>query len=336
VTPILLDRAVAGELKAADAPGPRRATSAGGAEARPADHRRIIRFRRTVLLTLVALLMGTAVARSAQDPAVAIPRASDGRIVPEAPSAPPTGAGVVADPLGAAAAPPAPAPVATATPSPSATAGPVASSGAVSAGEIEEGATEPSGAPGDVVEAVQQSALGTTHPVALNTAQAPALGRPVRYSVEVEDGITANEKEFADTVRTVLADARGWASADGVGFVPVPPADVQAGAAVDVRITLATPQLTARLCAPLNTTISEVSCWNGGRAVINLFRWARGSTTFGADLAGYRAYLINHEVGHGLGHRHQQCPAPGQPAPIMVQQTKSLEGCTAWPWPTRP
>ena len=36
---------------------------------------------------------------------------------------------------------------------------------------------------------------------------------------------------------------------------------------------------------------------------------------------------------HGLGHGHVQCPRAGARAPIMVQQTKGLDGCAAWPWP---
>lgn len=160
-------------------------------------------------------------------------------------------------------------------------------------------------------------------------------GRVVRYSVEVEGGISIDPVEFSGTVSRILLDARGWQSLDGVRFEPVTPAQLAAGARVDVRVSLTTPATVDALCAPLNTA-GWLSCWNGSRAVINGRRWLDGAATYGSDLVNYRTYLISHEVGHGLGHRHVSCPGAGQPAPVMVQQTITLGGCRPWPWPQRP
>jgi hypothetical protein len=76
-----------------------------------------------------------------------------------------------------------------------------------------------------------------------------------------------------------------------------------------------------------------VSCRNGDLVVINARRWAYGIEAYGDDLAAYRQYVVNHEMGHSIGFGHVGCPGPGEAAPVMLQQTYGLQGCRPNPWP---
>jgi hypothetical protein len=157
-------------------------------------------------------------------------------------------------------------------------------------------------------------------------AKATGRGPIRRYLVEVEEGLPFDGQEFAAEVHRILNDRRGWGQAGRTRFVRVDRGEVT------FRVSLSSPQLTDKRCAPLRT-FGKVSCFARGRAVINAVRWGTGSPTYGRDIAAYREYLVSHEVGHGLGHGHVSCPAPRALAPVMVQQTKSLEGCRPNPWP---
>lgn len=72
---------------------------------------------------------------------------------------------------------------------------------------------------------------------------------------------------------------------------------------------------------------------------INEQRWLRefDDDKSELELPAYRAYVINHEVGHALGkHQHEsKCTSRGK-TPIMMQQTKGTGGCRPWPFPTEP
>jgi hypothetical protein len=153
-------------------------------------------------------------------------------------------------------------------------------------------------------------------------------GAPVRYRVEVETGLVLDPAAFAAVVDATLADPRSW---PGAGDVAVQRVDSDA----DFVVILATPDTTDRLCRPLQTN-GVFSCHSGGRVVLNVNRWETGSTEWPLPLAEYRAYMINHEVGHALGHGHVNCPGAGEVAPVMQQQTKALDGClpNAWPYPS--
>lgn len=151
-------------------------------------------------------------------------------------------------------------------------------------------------------------------------------GRTWTYLVEVEEGIGITAAAFAVEVESILLDPRSWTGGGRVTF------ERRSDGPVDIRVTLATPGTVDEECAPLET-VGRYSCWNGERAMINLDRWLEGSSTYAGDLHGYRRYLINHEVGHGLGRGHVGCPTPGLPAPVMMQQTIRVDGCVPSPWP---
>ncbi|MDP4507034.1 DUF3152 domain-containing protein [Nonomuraea turcica] len=209
-----------------------------------------------------------------------------------------------------AAEPPAPVPVA-----PSARAVPSAAPSSAQARPV------PSAVPDPVPLKVPHAASGRYAVVRGAAPAPPGRGPVIRYLVEVERGLPVGARAFAAQVHRILNDARGWARFQRVDRGPV-----------RVRVALSSPSLTVRQCLPLRTG-GELSCWNGTRSIINARRWAKGVPQYGRDLAAYRAYLINHEVGHALGHHHESCPGPGRLAPVMVQQSKSLGRCRPNPWP---
>ncbi|TPG16376.1 DUF3152 domain-containing protein [Pedococcus bigeumensis] len=181
--------------------------------------------------------------------------------------------------------------------------------------------------------AVPQNGTGKITIISVPQAAVATSGRTVKYTVEIEGGLDVDPTEVGSTIQSVLLDPKGWQKVDGVRFVNVTPQQAAKGAHVDVRVTLASPGLTDKLCAPMRT-LSQVSCWNGERSVLNFRRWALGDDSYGTDVARYRIYQVNHEVGHGLGHQHRTCPAKGKRAPVMVQQTLDLGGCKSWPYPS--
>ncbi len=151
-------------------------------------------------------------------------------------------------------------------------------------------------------------------------------GEAAPYVVEVEGGLGVDPGAFAREVEQVLGDPRSWGAGGRRALQRVDGGDVA------FRVALTSPATTDRLCAPLDTN-GYFSCGTGGRAVLNAARWLTGASAYPGPLPAYRQYLVNHEVGHLFGRGHESCPGAGQPAPVMMQQTKGLQGCSAVSWP---
>ncbi|MFD6564619.1 DUF3152 domain-containing protein [Micromonospora profundi] len=150
-----------------------------------------------------------------------------------------------------------------------------------------------------------------------------------RYRVVVERGTGQDAAAFAARVDAVLTDPRSWIASGELRIQRV----ADAGAA-DFTIYLATPVTSERMCAEGGlSTERYTSCRLPGQVIINLARWQEAVPDYGAPLETYRTYVINHEVGHEFGEDHEACPGPGEPAPVMQQQTYGLRGCVANAWP---
>ncbi|MDT0531187.1 DUF3152 domain-containing protein [Micromonospora sp. DSM 115977] len=158
-----------------------------------------------------------------------------------------------------------------------------------------------------------------------------------RYRVAVESGAGEDAGEFAAAVERALAGPGSWV--DGELRLQ----QVRAASRHDFTVHLATARTAGRLCAAGGVDIRVggkpyTSCRAPGKVIINLDRWRLSVPHFVSakvPLSVYRTYVVNHEVGHQLGHRHERCPGRGRVAPVMMQQTLFLNGCVANPWPYR-
>lgn len=157
-------------------------------------------------------------------------------------------------------------------------------------------------------------------------------GGPVHtFDVEVEGGIGVDGAQFAAQVEKILGDARSWGAGGAMSFQRV------SDGTADLHVSLVSPQHVEGYC-PGYQTNGYTSCRYGDRVVINLARWSVGVDDYDGHLGEYREYVVNHEVGHFLGHQHVDCPAAGQKAPVMMQQTLDVGDCVinAWPYPNGP
>jgi hypothetical protein len=219
---------------------------------------------------------------------------------------------------GQAALAPAPEASRTATPTPT----PTASSAAPAA------TTAPPAPPPATAPAADPTHGPGTFTVATGAAAPVGHGTVRRYRVEVEDGSGVDPQTAAAQVQSILADRRGWTNDGKNGFQLV------STGPYDFTVKIATPDTADRICAGggLNTR-GEVNCDVGEQVVVNLKRWNTGSPQFTGPIEEYRALIVNHEVGHRIGHGHETCPGKGKPAPAMMQQIYGLKGCVANAWP---
>ncbi|MGE5827276.1 MAG: DUF3152 domain-containing protein, partial [Micromonosporaceae bacterium] len=151
------------------------------------------------------------------------------------------------------------------------------------------------------------------------------------FRVAVENGVGVAVEDFTATVESTLGDARSWVAGNTLRFQRV-----ESGA--NFTIYLVSPATADQICRSGGVDIRVggvpyTSCRVGAKVVINSARYLTGVPNYGAPLSAYRQYVINHEVGHWLGHHHELCPGSGQLAPVMEQQTLSLAGCVANSWP---
>ncbi|MGW3149455.1 DUF3152 domain-containing protein [Streptomyces sp. NPDC001177] len=208
------------------------------------------------------------------------------------------------------------------------------------------GRTTPSAAP-SVATLTYEQKMGEKYPLSATlkasgkfeavpgVAKAPGKGQKYTYRVDVEQGLGLDAELFAQAVQKTLNDNRSWAHGGTRTFERI------YSGKPDFVITLASPGTTAQWCAKsgLDTTEDNVSCDSASteRVMINAYRWAQGSKTYGDEIHAYRQMLINHEVGHRLGYGHVSCDKNGELAPVMQQQTKFLDHdgihCLPNPWP---
>lgn len=138
----------------------------------------------------------------------------------------------------------------------------------------------------------------------------------IRFESRV-DAVTS--EQLADQALAILNDASGWGQS---GFT------FAGDESSELVVVLAEGDLVDELCMPLDT-YGKVSCQNGAVVALNADRWRMAGDDWDATIESYRAYLINHEVGHLIGLRHpvERCPTDSKISALMEPQTNNLLDC---------
>lgn len=190
----------------------------------------------------------------------------------------------------------------------------------------------PSVSPSSPSAGSSEPVIPATGPGTFTTAPGGSVkvgqGTVLRYRVEVEDGLKLSTAAVAEQVEGILADRRGWTADGRSAFQRV------SGGSTDFVVRVATPGTVDKICGQYGLdTGGEVNCSVDKNVIVNLKRWELATPVYAKDVTSYRALIINHEVGHFLGHGHVGCPGAGRPAPVMMQQIKGLHGCRTNVWP---
>jgi len=141
-------------------------------------------------------------------------------------------------------------------------------------------------------------------------------------------GVSADEvSDLVGKLAATYADPRGWTDNGRIAFQ-------YAENGCDYTVWLASPANMTSFGAICD---SYYNCQVGNNVIVNNDRWLYATEAWNKtsqDLETYRLLIINHETGHRLGFRDNPvCPGVGTPAPVMMQQSISLEGCTFNTWP---
>ncbi len=151
--------------------------------------------------------------------------------------------------------------------------------------------------------------------------------RLVTYRIETRGKVAGALDTFKQRTAEIFADPRGW-SRSYVHFKRV-----KSGGGFSLFLSQ------AKFVPSFGSVCARYwSCRVGRNVIINENRWRHGTHYFkrsGGTMSEYRAMVVNHETGHWFGLGHATCGGRGQAAPVMMQQSKGLNGCkpNAWPLP---
>ena len=137
------------------------------------------------------------------------------------------------------------------------------------------------------------------------SAPAPGQGEIRTIRVEVERGLPVDGARFAEFVLATLNDDRGWGHDGAMTFA-------RTDGDAPITVVLASPDTSARLCGDAAHPRHALVPQRPARRA-DLPPLGQRDREYADNVTGYRQYVVNHEVGHALGHGHERCPGPAGP-----------------------